>query len=439
MSTLTKRLPLLVGLLGFLGLATAAMLVWLLWVPDTRGEEAARLEAQARQRFEADQATPPEENSAVLLRPVLVTKTESADMGPVGSVTRRDLRLLDDYVGPEAGEIRANLRKDPARAARDVEAYAPVAALMRAALQRPRFVWPVKWEDGADRPHPDYMAMRTLAQGLTISALQASLLDRPGEALELYLDAMAWGGQSAGQTLIQEMLSLAMASMPMEPLLELLASGRLTPGQLASAERRLASLPFSPEAFRNAVDGEFGFARAVLARVPRIRPGSDVEVGPLADLLAWGPFMGRERRLYDRGFLAVRDGAIAFEGPPPTGPERERSPWRDGLCATLMVPDLGRAQAVYRAFLTDLGGARLLAALQRHRALCGRWPARLEDLGMELPRNYLGAQPGFHYEVKGEQMRLSADGPVLRARRLRGPRSYHPYALPAELEGGAAD
>lgn len=428
-STVKKGLGILAVLFVVGVVVVAGVIAVVARVPEERPGEAAALVAQARERFEKDQALPADQNSATLLQPLLEGK-EAAEPGPlVGEVAWDDLPLLSDYAGGVDGPgIRQRLGKDPAKAQADVAAYAPVVALLKDALRRPKFVWWSRWEDGWLRETPNYIRMRMFSQGLTVSGVYAAMQGRDREALDDYLAAMAWGGQTAGQgPLIQEMLSVAMASIPMEPLVELLAGGRLSRTDLEHAGRALDGLPFSKDTYRAALDAEFGVGMETFRVLQEGRKVEDLEV-------PWfyqGFLLGRDQQIYSNTFLDLREEVLDFDGEPPRGEgpfPRDASPWQTGVLPRLMVPNTTRSALQYRLFLTNLGGARILARLQRHRAEHGRWPAKLADLGMPLPRNYMRKSGEFDYSVQGDAMNLAADGVLFEVMGYQHPRSFHPYA-----------
>lgn len=427
--TIKKGLGIL-AVLFVVGVVLVAGLIFVVArVPEERPGEAAALAAQARERFERDQALPADQNSATLLQPLLVGKDE-AEPGPlVGPVTWDVLTLLSDYAsGVDGAGIRERLGKDAAKADADVAAYAPVVAMMREAVLRPKFVWWGRWEDGWLRDEPNYIRMRALSQGLMVSGVHAAMKGRVREALDDYLVAMAWGAQSSGQgPLINEMIALAVASIPMDPLLELLDGGRLAKPDLQQAVTALNRLPFSKETFRAALDGEFGTGMETFRVLQSGKAVKDLDV-------PWfyqGFLLTRDQQIYSNIYLELREEAIDLDGEPPRaeGPfPRDATFWQTGLLPRIMVPNLTRGALQYRLFLTNLGGARILAALRLHHAEHGRWPARLVDLGMELPRNYMRKSGEFDYAVEGDTMTLAADGVLFETMGYQHPRRFHPYA-----------
>ncbi len=416
-------------------------------VPDRYPGQADRVYQEARQRFEALQATPPAENSAALLHPLLVGGRERASeapvQGPAGMVAPQDLMaLLKYFVRAGLPENKALLAEDPQRAAADVRAYAPVVALAREATKRQVFAWPARMEDAGSRSLPDFIRLRALAQGLTVCGLEAWREGRLTEALDRFLVTARLGSQMSGQgPLLQEMIAVAVARMPMEPLTELLASGKLGAQDYRTALAGLERARFTPEGFGRAMDGEFAFGLSIFDGL-RDRGvsvgvlGEDLLTPTLAVAVRLAPVRERERRLYTNFMLGQRryflDLMLASSAETSGNIGADMKEVERGLLAPLMVPNYYRARIQYRNLLSCLEANRLLAALQLYRSERGGWPPNLEALVPSylpaVPRDYLSPDGRFRYRVQGRNMVLETRSPLLKQFDYPdSARSYHPY------------
>ncbi len=418
-----------------------------LQVPDRHPGQADQLYEEYQERFQALQATPPEENGATLLHPLLVGSREEAELAPVegpgGKVEPDDLvKPSEFFTGGGLTRNKALSAEEQQRAVEEVRAFNPVVALAQQAIRRPVFVWPARLEDGLNRSVPNFIRMRALGQGLMFCGLEAWREGRLAEALDSFLLVARFGRQMSGQgPLIQEMIAVAIAQMPMEALTELLASGKLGPQDYRTTLAGLEEVRFSPEGFGKAMEGEVAVGLSTFnglreKGVSASTLGEDLHDLTRVVLLRLPPVRERERRLYTNFMLDQRryflDLMLASSAERSGNIGADMEEVEKGVLAPLMVPNYYRARISYRNLLSCQEANRLLAALQLYRAERGGWPPNLEALVPTwlpaVPRDFMAPDGQFRYRVQGRDMVLETESPFLKGfGHPENKRSYHPY------------
>lgn len=278
------------------------------------------------------------------------------------------------------------------------DGFLAVVPRVESALNKPHFTHFATEEVGFHGLAPDFLAYRSVAQGLTALAREA---DDPQVALSYISLNLRWANKSESGTLIELMIELAQRSLALEPI-----EGWLEKANREQLQRMLALLQthrLQPQRFAETLGREAYLAD--LAFLSLMRDGKRY-AGDFAPWMQWLPtsYWESERKAYfnlhSERMISVSEMSRISD------PNlEERLPF--SLGARILVPNVSKAQLRFREIHSKEAQLVLKTALEIYRRDHGVYPERLEELRMkELPIDMLdprrlGHKGGFDYRRKG--------------------------------------
>ncbi|MGE0493856.1 MAG: zf-HC2 domain-containing protein [Vulcanimicrobiota bacterium] len=394
--------------------AVGALLVVMVWgglrmvlldVPEARTAEVSRIYEQARRRELAQAAVSPRDNG---FEQVAVTFMRSESPGQRATMLGEDLKALSWAVEGDREKILQALDQEQERAAQDTERFDQALLRLRTAMERPEWVVPPRWSEGIGAMMPNFILMRAVNQGLYVRALQCERAGHYDQALDYCLFGLDWADQLAGQgPLIHGLITVAQEAIAGDALLGLLQRHRFGEADYQRILTALDQQEWSQQAYLQHLDEEMAFGMRAFQELDsgEIDDLSGSELALLAPLALPAVYKQRELQIYSAGFLAWRDCALGGRMP---GVDTVRP----GSLASVLLPNLTRANQQARLSYARLEAMRTVAKLELYRLDHGEYPAELAQVGAGNDPVTPGGQ--FLYARQGDRFVLKSQGPDIR-------------------------
>lgn len=366
-----------IGSLGF-SMGTLAIIIYGFYqthlTPAISDPEAYRsLVKDSRAWLESQKSIAPENNGWIELRPFLV-RSEQANHAIVSQLK----------AGREYYEGKTETR----------DSFLAVLPLIESALRKPEFSHVATEEIGFHGHSPDFMAYRSVAQGLTALARDAT---DPGQALHYIALNLRWARKSEPTCLIDHMIAISQHSIALETVEAWIKKADQAQLRELLATLQATQLPASQ--FFQALRNEAYLAD--LAFQSLLEDGDNFR-GDFAPWMAWLPnsYWESERKAYLNlhAEQQIHSNELTISNEVNVS---ERLPFSIG--ARILIPNTNRAQERFMETHSRHSFMILRTALEIYRLEKGNYPDRLEQLDLEqlpydmLDPRRLGKKRGFGY------------------------------------------
>ncbi len=294
------------------------------------------------------------------------------------------------------------------------------------ALGKPHFSTVVTEGFGLEKMVPDFIAYRSVVQGLSLLAQEALEEGRNDDCLH-YLDlGLRWSNKEKSLSLISLMIRVAMTAIILEPLERAILDGRFSEEELRQLAHSLQANRPQTSAFKTAMLGEFLMFDTVMKRMNEggfqdksgLFDGGD-ELQPARYLTLLPGYLKSEHKAYFNHQLPYLNEWERLTRTD-SGIGTEINPLN--VASSILIPNHARAQSHFMLMLSRYQAAEMLVALERYRRQHGAYPESLEDLVPQVlgqvPEDpirpeALGKKPGFRYLKDSEDSyRLSSDSEI---------------------------
>jgi hypothetical protein len=366
-------------------------------VDRARSEEIYRL---TMKRMQDRERIPARDNGFNALAGVTAKNATAAARAPYES--------LGKNCNGKIADIEKSLTDDKKRTEKDIKNLIRVMPEIQKTVERKYYVIPCSGDFSLDYVMPNFLEMRAISQSLAALGVYREMQKRPEEAVKCYLLAIGYGariGNSGG--LLTQMISVALESIGISPLHNLLAKGKLKKEACLQIIAAIDALPLERDDFLNAMDEEYvrtlnSLDAMIAGKRSYLQPGN-INPGKLKFIVK------REKNIYMNMHLRYRPCYETLKVPSEMGinvdDDMKALSRKMSFICPVLIPNFSRAIIQKRFTLTRISALKLMAALQSYRIDKGRYPASLNDLCpsylRELPGDYMSTKGSFIYAAKG--------------------------------------
>jgi tetratricopeptide (TPR) repeat protein len=391
--------------------------------PEQTSDTAAQGKAiydRVEKRVKEQDATPPDSNGYKVLEDAIGFDASDEAKAPY--------RALSKY-----SEIYHEKGRDAAVEAMksgDIEAFLSIVPKLESAVEKPHFDWPSQWEDGPAALLPNFIILRSSAQGLCVLGLKYESQGEYDKAIDSYLLAAKIGAELTGKhQLIAHVVGVAIENIVEEFLGDLLGQGKLSAEQNRRVIKALSELDIQDDDLLNAADGEYSMFIQTLNMIESDELSTeDIGDVSLAEGIVLKMIVPGERAGMTEVYLLQRPD---FENLTETVDMNQELEKRKTLILTrLLYSDLARFIHRGRQCHTNLSALKLQAALGAYKAEKKEFPESLDalvpDYLEEVPKNYFTEDGKFVYAKTQDNYSLVTQSPDLEKVEIKGDLVHHP-------------